>query len=97
LFRDAKQYTGLNHCQARSENKLDFHFNASLTAVSLSKTYSIFKEPLTEGVFSMCDIKTINFNQLLLDRFIAISEVDPSCNKIAKAYEEMLKFGRIAA
>jgi IS4 transposase len=26
LFRDAKQYTGLNHCQARSENKLNFHF-----------------------------------------------------------------------
>ncbi|MBF0243594.1 MAG: transposase [Desulfamplus sp.] len=97
LFRDAKQYTGLNHCQARSENKLDFHFNASLTAVSLSKTDSIFKEPLTEEVFSMCDIKTINFNQLLLDRFIAISEVDPSCNKIAEAYDEMLKFGRIAA
>lgn len=26
LFRDAKQFTGLNHCQARSEEKLDFHF-----------------------------------------------------------------------
>jgi len=45
----------------------------------------------------MSDIKTINFNRLLLDRFIAISEVDPSCNKIAEAYDEMLKFGRIAA
>jgi len=37
LYRDAKQHTGLNHCQARSENKLDFHFNASLTAVNLAK------------------------------------------------------------
>ena len=26
LFRDAKQYTGLTHCQARSEKKLHFHF-----------------------------------------------------------------------
>jgi len=60
----------------RSENKLDFHFNASLTAVSLSKADSIFEEPLTEEVFSMCDIKTINFNQLFLERFIAISEID---------------------
>jgi len=47
-----------------------------LTAVSLSKTDSILKEPLTEEVFSMGNIKTINFNQLLLDRFIAISEID---------------------
>ncbi|MBF0414114.1 MAG: transposase, partial [Desulfamplus sp.] len=97
LFRDSKQYTGLNHCQARSENKLNFHFNASLTAVSLSKADSILEEPLTEEVFSMCDIKSINFNQLFLDRFIAISEIELSCNKIAEAYDEMLKFGRIAA
>lgn len=35
LFRDAKQFTGLNHCQARDEQKLDFHFNMSLAAVNL--------------------------------------------------------------
>lgn len=34
LYRDGKQYTGLNDCQARSENKLYFHFNASLTAIN---------------------------------------------------------------
>jgi IS4 transposase len=27
LYRDAKQNTSLNHCQARSENKLKMHFN----------------------------------------------------------------------
>ena len=26
---------GLNHCQARSEQKLDFHFNMSLAAINL--------------------------------------------------------------
>ncbi len=35
LFRDAKQFAGLCHCQARSEAKLDFHFNMSLAAVNL--------------------------------------------------------------
>ena len=35
LFRDAKQFMGLNHCQARSEEKLDFHFNMSLAAINL--------------------------------------------------------------
>ena len=37
LYRDAKQFTGLTTCQARSKNKLDFHFNAALTAVNLAK------------------------------------------------------------
>ena len=37
LFRDAKQFTGLEHCQARSEAKLDFHFNMSLAAVNLAR------------------------------------------------------------
>ncbi|MDR2126625.1 MAG: transposase [Prevotellaceae bacterium] len=37
LYRDAKQHAGLNDCQARSKNKLDFHFNAALTTVNLAK------------------------------------------------------------
>ncbi len=37
IFRDAKQFTGLTDCQARDEQKLDFHFNASLTALNLAK------------------------------------------------------------
>ena len=37
LFRDAKQFTGLAHCQARDEHKLDFHFNASMTALNLAR------------------------------------------------------------
>lgn len=36
-FREGKQFTGLTHCQARHEDKLDFAFNASLTAVNVSK------------------------------------------------------------
>jgi Transposase DDE domain len=37
LFRDAKQWTGLCDCQARDQQALHFHFNASLSAVNLSK------------------------------------------------------------
>lgn len=37
LFRDAKQFTGLTHCQAREENKLDFHFNMSMAALNLAQ------------------------------------------------------------
>jgi hypothetical protein len=41
LFRDAKQFTGLTHCQARDEEKLDFHFNMSLSAINLIQLLKI--------------------------------------------------------
>ena len=37
IFRDAKQFMGLNDCQARDEDKLDFHFNAALSAVNIAR------------------------------------------------------------
>lgn len=37
LFRDAKTFTGLTHCQARSESKLAYHFNASLSGVNVAR------------------------------------------------------------
>ena len=35
LFRDAKQFAGLTHCQARDEQSIDFHINLSLAAINL--------------------------------------------------------------
>ncbi len=37
IFRDAKQFAGLTHCQARSKQKLNFHLNMNLTAVNLAR------------------------------------------------------------
>ncbi|MEM6377990.1 MAG: transposase [Bacteroidota bacterium] len=37
LFRDAKQFTGLTHCQARDDLSLDFHLNMSLAAVNIAQ------------------------------------------------------------
>lgn len=37
IFRDAKQFMGLNDCRARDEAKLDLHFNASLSAVNIAR------------------------------------------------------------
>ena len=38
LYRDDKQHTVLTNSQACSENKLNFHFNAALTAINIAKT-----------------------------------------------------------
>lgn len=37
VIRDAKQRTGLTHCQARSREKIDFHLNMSFAAVNLGR------------------------------------------------------------
>ena len=37
LFRDAKQHTGLTHCQSRRKEAIHTHLNASLIALNLLK------------------------------------------------------------
>ncbi len=98
LYRDAKQHTGLTHCQARSEAKLHFHLNASLTVVSLAKVAHHRSEGKAKSEpFSMADIKTQYANELLLDRFISTFGIDPKLSKIKSVRESIRKVGRIAA
>lgn len=48
LYRDAKQFTGLSECQARSKEKIHSHINLSLTTVSLSKAVHYLSIPLEQ-------------------------------------------------
>ena len=68
LFRDAKQFTGLSDCQARSKAKLDFHFNASLSAVTFAKLEARQQNGNCDQAFSMASRKRRAFNQPLIDR-----------------------------
>lgn len=97
LFRDAKQFTGLTQCQARSENKMHFHFNASLTAVSIAKAVYFLKDrkAKTES-FSMSDVKTMHLNKIMVDRIFANLDIDLSCKKIRRVYRDALWLGKIA-
>jgi len=42
-YRDAKQHNGLNDCQARTENKSHFQFNAALSAINIAKAVHLDK------------------------------------------------------
>lgn len=98
LYRDGKQHTGLNDCQARSENKLYFHFNASLTAINLAKVEHWLSIPKEDRkAFSMSDIKTMYHNKLLLERFIDVFAVPAYKLKNNKNVKELINFGKIAA
>jgi hypothetical protein len=98
LYRDAKQHTGLNDCQARSENKLNFHFNTSLTAINIAKIAHWLSIPKTERpAFSMNDIKTINNNRLQLQLFFDKFGINPYSIKNQQKAEELIYYGTIAA
>lgn len=98
LYRDAKQYTGLNHCQARDEIKLHFHFNASLTTVSLAKAIHYLSVPREQrSSFSMEDVKTLYANKIMAQRIFSNLDLDVNCKKIRTIYMDALFFGRKAA
>lgn len=98
LFRDAKQYVGMEECQARSENKINFHVNASLTTVSLAKAGTVItaEEPAKE-TFSMCDVKVLFFNKMLTEFIFSKLALDLSCKKYRSLFMECLDIGRLAS
>ena len=98
LLRDAKQNAGLEQCQARNENSLDYHFNMALTSVNLAKAITILHEKNpAESVFSMANVKTWFSNRIITDFIFSNLEIDLSCKKIKRLFQKCLDFGRIAA
>lgn len=98
LYRDAKQYTGLNDSQARSENKLNFQFNAALTTINIAKVEHWLSQPKeVRKPFSMANIKTMNHNRLLLQRFIDVFGVNAYSAKNRNHVNELIYYGTIAA
>lgn len=98
IFRDARQYTGLAHCQARSAEAIDTHVNASLTALNLAKaalqTSQDDAQPLS---FSIASLKRSALNEHLLDLFIELFELEPTLIKSHANYRNLLEYGAIAS
>ncbi len=95
LFRDAKQFTGLTDCQARSQAQLDFHFNASLTALSLAKLEARQQNGNVTAPFSMASLKRRTFNQHLIERINQHLAKGHSLEKYSKDYEDLCNYGAI--
>ena len=97
IFRDAKQFTGLSDCQARRQESLDFHFNASLTALNLAKVDAYFSfdyDPDTP--FSMTTQKVVYFNEHLLEKVFSILDLDLSLIKCNPDFDAFRTYGAIA-
>ena len=84
LFRDAKQFAGLNHCQARDEAKLDFHFNMSLTAINIIQLLKI-NNPKVKSLNNMTRTAyNTRIVQNLLDQLSLNAEFDVFNPLVAK-------------
>lgn len=98
LIRDAKQHCGLEQCQARSENKLYFHFNMALSAVSVAKAATWLSVPKEKReAFSMRNIKLIYYNKIMTERIFSNLALDLNCKKIKRLYNQCIDIGRLAA
>ncbi len=95
LFRDAKQFTGLSDCQARSKAKLDFHFNASLSAVNMARLEARQQQADSNEPISMASLKRRAFNQHLLDRICEHLAEGQSLEKFSPDYEALCNYGAI--
>lgn len=92
-YRDAKQFTGLYHCQARSEDKLHFAFNASLTAVNLAKV--ICKRNGWD--YSIAKVKLLMFSAYQMNRFLFKSGIRPNKHLNTKIIKELFELVDLAA
>lgn len=94
IFRDAKQFTGLADCQARDAQKLDFHFNAALTALNIAKWEQYQqRDPWEPFVFSMASYKRRKLNQHLMETFIRNLDLDETLIKSHPNYSSLCEYG----
>ena len=92
-YRDAKQFAGLTHCQARHMRQLDFSYNASFSALNVAKV--MMRE--NELPYSMASFKSLMFNSHYTKRIFDVSRIRPNQTLISKIVKELFGWQRKAA
>ena len=78
IFRDAKGFTGLSDCQSRDKKRIDYHINASLTALNVARIQDS-KMQKSRGVqypFSMANWTRQYHVRIIAERFISMFGFD---------------------
>jgi DDE family transposase len=97
VFRDAKNFTGLTDAQTRNEQRLHYHFNASLTALNVAKIqdHELQKKERTQHAFSMTNWARKYHVEIVINRIIAMFGLELTSIKSHPDYDEALSFGNI--
>ena len=91
LFRDAKQFAGLNHCQARDEAKLDFHFNMSLAAINIIQLLKHHNPTIT----SMNSLTRKAYNTRIVQNLLSELCLKAEFDIFHPAVQKIINFGAI--
>lgn len=91
LFRDAKQTLGLEDCQSTKKECLDFHFQAVMMTLNLTRQESYSKG---EKVFSLYDIKTGYCNEKWVENIITNLGLDLNTIKLHPNYQYIIQKGK---
>ena len=95
LYRDAKQDLGLEHCQAYTAAKIDFHVNAALSVGSLAKVaHHLSDENERNRPFSIADVKTEYVNEHQVLRILSMCNIDVDLPIIKKLMPEFRNYGK---
>jgi hypothetical protein len=97
VFRDAKNFTGLTDAQTRDEQRLNYHFNASLTALNVAKLQDneLQQKQHTYHPFSMINWTRKYYVEIVINRFFAMFGFDLTLIKSHPEYERFLSFGNV--
>jgi len=90
VIRDAKQHTGLTHCQARSEEKIDFHLNMSVAAVGLLRLLAKKKGG------SLRTYRREAYNRMLISRLFSKLGLSAEFDRADPRIEEVVRIGHMA-
>lgn len=93
LFRDAKQFAGLCHSQARSQEKLDFHFNMSLAAVGVAR----LELRLDEEALSLTSYVRQAYNRWLVGQLLSQLGLGRRYGLNHPKVEQVIRIGSMAA
>jgi hypothetical protein len=94
LIRDAKQFAGLEEAQTRDCERLDFHFNASLTTVNLMQ---LLLKKIKPSLHSKNSIVRWAYNQKLIDQVIHELGMEPELVNSNHRIRSLYHYGLIHA
>lgn len=98
LFRDAKQHLGLSDSQSTKQERLDAHFNLSLSALNIAKLHILEQNSYKpETVISIDNYKRAKYNEHWLNRIICKLDLDPELIKNNPNFKELIFYGSLAA
>lgn len=89
VIRDAKQHTGLTHCQARSQEKIDFHLNMSVAGVNLLRLMA------GKATCSLRTYRRLAYNRFLTGRLFSELGLSGEWSVSDREVQPVLKTGQM--